>query len=137
MSRRLRFLSGIATAVVLLGFSILVVPEFTTPESTYQGIKLSSWMDGSFFKAGKARIDQRQVFQKLGSDSIPWLLETAALPELPGERRYSRWYSGSKLAQNWLPVPWVYRRDSLRRTAKALLTSVAPGSAFEGQALDA
>lgn len=137
MTRKPILLSGIAVAVILLGILILLVPELTTPEPAYQGIKLSSWMDGSFFKAGKLRKDQQQVFQRLGPDSIPWLLKTAALPELPGERRYSRWYSGSKLAHDWLPVPWSYRRDFLRRTAKVLLTSVAPGSAFEGQALNA
>ena len=58
MTRKPIILSGIAVAVVLLGFVIVVVSERSPPEPTYQGIKLSKWMDGSYIRMGKSVADR-------------------------------------------------------------------------------
>lgn len=154
-----RRLGAVALGFILFAAGVLLWVGRTPTEPTYNGIGLSSWLEGTAGGNGPVGTPVSQdllaSLRTNREEVVPWLLAYLKSGSRTFQRRYAKFHSeanprtfpgmaGQRVPTGpgnrwsfigpWLPTPVYYRTGSFY--GLPLLAELAPGTRCEGQVLD-
>ncbi|HVR34315.1 MAG TPA: hypothetical protein VMS21_00525 [Methylomirabilota bacterium] len=127
----------IVTGFLIVGLVVLV-GVFRSTEPVYRGAPLSLWLDGTMSRRGVPWQEQREVWDSVGPEALPWLVRFVGLQEGMADRKYHEWYYKQPPSQqpSYLPKPRLWQKRTARYNAAQILARLAPGTEYEDRALD-